>query len=64
MSLTRSTPDEAGLGTLGFNQVGGRGMTCPAGLTRFRRLDHGNPTNTYDASRKLRCTGVPSAQCR
>jgi hypothetical protein len=52
MSSGLSTPDGAGLGTLGFNEVVARGMTSAAGFTRFRRLDYDNPMNNYYEIRK------------
>jgi 2-polyprenyl-3-methyl-5-hydroxy-6-metoxy-1,4-benzoquinol methylase len=52
MSASLSTPDGAGLGTLGFNEVVARGMTSAAGFTRFRRLDYDNPMNNYYEIRK------------
>lgn len=52
MSASLSTPDGAGLGTLGFNEVVARGMTSAAGFTRFRRLDYDVPMNNYYEIRK------------
>jgi len=47
MSSALSTPDGAGLGTLGFNEAVAREMTTAAGFTRFQRLDFDNPMNNY-----------------
>ena len=47
MSSSLSTPDGAGLGTLGFNESVAREMTAAAGFTRFRTMDYGNPMNSY-----------------
>ena len=47
MSSGLSTPDGAGLGTLGFNEEVAREMTSEAGFTRFRTLEFENPFNNY-----------------
>ncbi len=47
MSSSLSTPDGAGLGTLGFSESVARKMTSEAGFTRFRRHNFDNPTNAY-----------------
>lgn len=52
MSSSLSTPDGAGLGTLGFNEEVAREMTTRAGFTRFQRLDYDNPMNNYYEVRK------------
>ena len=52
MSSSLSTPDGAGLGTLGFNEEVARQMTEQAGFSRFRRLDFDNPMNNYYEVRK------------
>jgi len=52
MSSSLSTPDGAGLGTLGFNEEVAREMTARAGFSRFRRLDFDNPMNNYYEVRK------------
>lgn len=52
MSASLSTPDGAGLGTLGFNESVARTMTSAAGFTRFRRLDYDNPMNNFYEVRK------------
>jgi SAM-dependent methyltransferase len=52
MSSALSTPDGAGLGTLGFNEKVAIEMTELAGFSRFRRLDFDNPLNNYYEVRK------------
>ncbi|MEZ5559600.1 MAG: class I SAM-dependent methyltransferase [Pseudomonadales bacterium] len=52
MSSAMSTPDGAGLGTLGFNEAVAREMTARAGFTRFHRVDYDNPMNNYYEIRK------------
>ena len=52
MSSALSTPDGAGLGTLGFNEAVAEDMTSEAGFKRFRRLDYDNPMNNYYEVRK------------
>ena len=52
MSSALSTPDGAGLGTLGFNEKVAIQMTRQAGFNKFRRLDHDNPMNNYYEVRK------------
>lgn len=47
MSSSLSTPDGAGLGTLGFNEQVARQMTGAAGFKRFRQIDYGTPINSY-----------------
>jgi len=47
MSSSMSTPDGAGLGTLGFNEQVARDMTETAGFSRFERLDFGTSVNSY-----------------
>ena len=47
MSASLSTPDGAGLGTLGFNESVAREMTEAAGFGRFRVMEYGNPMNSY-----------------
>jgi 2-polyprenyl-3-methyl-5-hydroxy-6-metoxy-1,4-benzoquinol methylase len=47
MSSGLSTPDGAGLGTLGFSEPVARQMTAAAGFTRFQRHDLDNPVNAY-----------------
>jgi SAM-dependent methyltransferase len=52
MSSSMSTPDGAGLGTLGFNEQVAAQMTSAAGFTRFSKLDYDNPMNNYYEVRK------------
>ena len=47
MSSGMSTPDGAGLGTLGFNEEVARMMTSDAGFSRFEVLEYGNAMNAY-----------------
>lgn len=47
MSSSLSTPDGAGLGTLGFNDQVAEQMTRTAGFTGFEQLDFDNPFNSY-----------------
>ena len=47
MSASLSTPDGAGLGTLGFNEEVARSMAAEAGFTRFTTLDYGNAINSF-----------------
>ena len=47
MSSGMSTPDGAGLGTLGFNEQVARTMTSDAGFSRFEVLEYGNAMNAY-----------------
>ena len=47
MSSGMSTPDGAGLGTLGFNEKVARTMTRDAGFSRFEVLEYGNAMNAY-----------------
>lgn len=47
MSSSMSTPDGAGLGTLGFNEEVARGMTGDAGFSRFEVLEYGNAMNAF-----------------
>ncbi len=47
MSASMSTPDGAGLGTLGFNEEVARGMASDAGFSRFDVLEYGNAMNAY-----------------
>ncbi|MEC9251547.1 MAG: class I SAM-dependent methyltransferase [Pseudomonadota bacterium] len=47
MSSSMSTPDGAGLGTLGFNEQVARDMTETAGFSRFERLEFGTAVNSY-----------------
>ena len=47
MSASMSTPDGAGLGTLGFNEEVARGMTGDAGFSRFEVLEYGNAMNAF-----------------
>lgn len=47
MSASLSTPDGAGLGTLGFNEEVARSMATEAGFTRFTTLDYGNAINSF-----------------
>lgn len=51
MSASLSTPDGAGLGTLGFNEEVARAMAAEAGFARFERLEHGNALNSFYAIR-------------
>jgi SAM-dependent methyltransferase len=52
MSSSMSTPDGAGLGTLGFNEEVAAEMMSIAGFTRFNKLDYDNPMNNYYEVRK------------
>ena len=47
MSAGMSTPDGAGLGTLGFNEEVARTMTRDAGFSRFNVLEYGNAMNAF-----------------
>lgn len=47
MSSSLSTPDGAGLGTLGFTENLAREMTAAAGFAGFQKLDVDNPMNNY-----------------
>ena len=47
MSSALSTPDGAGLGTLGLSENRARAMATNAGLTRFRRLQIDSPINAF-----------------
>ena len=47
MSSSMSTPDGAGLGTLGFNEKVAREMTKNAGFTRFEMLEIDKGINNY-----------------
>jgi 2-polyprenyl-3-methyl-5-hydroxy-6-metoxy-1,4-benzoquinol methylase len=47
MSSAMSTPDGAGLGTLGFPESKAREMAKEAGFTRFRRLDIEHALNAF-----------------
>ena len=47
MSSSLSTPDGAGLGTLGFHEQVAREMTAAAGFSRFTTLEYGNAINSY-----------------
>ena len=47
MSSSMSTPDGAGLGTLGFNEQVAREMSETAGFSRFARLEFGTAVNSY-----------------
>lgn len=47
MSSALSTPDGAGLGTLGLPESTARAMTEAAGFTRFRRLALDHPVNAF-----------------
>ena len=47
MSAGLSTPDGAGLGTLGFNEAVARQMSRDAGFSRFEVLEYGNAMNAY-----------------
>ena len=47
MSASLSTPDGAGLGTLGFNEQVAREMTSAAGFRQFSVLEYGNAINSY-----------------
>lgn len=47
MNSAMSTPDGAGLGTLGFTENLARKMTATAGFTGFERLEVDNPLNNY-----------------
>ena len=47
MSSGLSTPEGAGLGTLGFTQALARTMTAEAGFSRFEHLPVDNPMNNY-----------------
>ena len=47
MSASLSTPDGAGLGTLGFNEEVARRMSAEAGFTRFETLEYGNAINSF-----------------
>lgn len=47
MSSSLSTPDGAGLGTLGFHEQVAREMTAAAGFSRFATLEYGNAINSY-----------------
>ena len=47
MSASLSTPDGAGLGTLGFNEQVAREMTAAAGFKHFTVLEYGNAINSY-----------------
>lgn len=47
MNSAMSTPDGAGLGTLGFTEGVARAMTAEAGFEGFSRLDVDNPLNSY-----------------
>ena len=47
MSASLSTPDGAGLGTLGFNEEVARQMSAEAGFTRFETLEYGNAINSF-----------------
>jgi len=47
MSSSMSTPDGAGLGTLGFNEQVARKMTRDADFSRFELLEYGNAMNAY-----------------
>ena len=47
MSSSMSTPDGAGLGTLGFNEQVAREMSETAGFSRFARLEFGTAVNNY-----------------
>ena len=47
MSSSMSTPDGAGLGTLGFNEQVAREMSETAGFSRFARLEFGSAVNNY-----------------
>ena len=51
MSASMSTPDGAGLGTLGFNEEVAREMSAAAGFSRFEILDYGNALNSFYAIR-------------
>lgn len=52
MNSGLSTPDGAGLGTLGFTEGVAREMTGAAGFVDFERLDVDNPMNSYYVLRK------------
>ena len=47
MSASLSTPDGAGLGTLGFNEEVARRMSAEAGFSRFQTLEYGNAINSF-----------------
>ena len=47
MSSSMSTPDGAGLGTLGFNEKVARTMTQSAGFTRFENMEIDKGINNY-----------------
>jgi len=47
MRAALSTPDGAGLGTLGFHEGAARRMSADAGFTRFTKHDFDNPINDY-----------------
>ena len=47
MSASLSTPDGAGLGTLGFSEDVARRMSTDAGFTRFETLEYGNAINSF-----------------
>lgn len=47
MSSALSSPDGAGLGTLGLSATKAEQMARAAGFTRFRRLDIDHPTNAF-----------------
>jgi 2-polyprenyl-3-methyl-5-hydroxy-6-metoxy-1,4-benzoquinol methylase len=47
MSSALSTPDGAGLGTLGFHEGVARAMTAESGFSRFKSHDFNNPINAY-----------------
>ena len=47
MSSAMSTPNGAGLGTLGFNEQVARTMAAEVGFGRFRKLEYENATNSY-----------------
>ena len=47
MSASLSTPDGAGLGTLGFNEEVARRMSAEAGFSRFEILEYGNAINSF-----------------
>ena len=47
MSSAMSTPDGAGLGTLGFSQATAQEMSSAAGFSRFTRLNIDHPVNAF-----------------
>jgi hypothetical protein len=51
MSSAMSSPDGAGLGTLGLSEAKAEEMARAAGFSRFERLDIDHSTNAFYAVR-------------